>query len=210
MSISALEALRVTELLDKDDRVADLTKFQPIVLQKKLDYYRETRIRSVSKDAKDSISSATDLAVVVSSGSARNDVESLLPSCFIYNRLYANDLLIKLAQPKTEFTDAYSHLAGVNSSSGLDVASLTRALEYFQRLSPLIRIGALTVLPVEELVSPAPTPDEGLPVFYSEDWLRSEVPEHIHDFVHEHAIISEVEPAPNRGGLFILGNILAE
>lgn len=203
MTISALEALRVTELLDHNDQVVDLSQFEPIDLQKKLDYYRDTRIRSVSKDAQESMSDTDDLAAVVSSGSARNETEALLPSCCFYNRLYANDPLIKHAGTKDDTTDAYNQAFGMGGTTGVDVDSVARSLKYFQELAPLIRIGALSILPVEELVSPTRAPDEGLPIFYSEDWFRSEVPEHIHDFVHNQAIIGEVAPVPDGGGLFL-------
>lgn len=203
MTVSALEALRVTELLDKNDSVVDLSRFEPIDLQKKLDYYRDTRIRSVKKDAQESLSDNEDLAAVVSSGSARNIAEALLPSCCFYNRLYANDPLIKHARTKDDTTEAYNQAFGMGGTSGVDVDSVARSLAYFQDLAPLIRIGALTVLPIEELVSPSRQPDEGLPIFYSEDWFRSEVPEHIHDFVHHQAIIGEVSPVPDGGGLIL-------
>tara|TARA_R110002167_G_scaffold61913_4_gene174935 strand:- start:34882 stop:36282 length:1401 start_codon:yes stop_codon:yes gene_type:complete len=203
MTVSALEILQALDFLDQSDRVVDLSQFELIDLQKKLHYYRSSRIQSISKDADDSLPGSDDLAVVISSTSARNDVESLLPSCFMYNRLYANDPLINIANPKDELSDIYKKAFSLDNVTSLDLEDLTKALKYFSNLAPLIRIGAIHILPIKEVVSPSRMPGEGLPIFMSQDLFRSEIPDHIHDFIHQNANISEVAPFAEGGGLII-------
>ena len=193
MSISALEALEATGLLDKNGKAASLAKIDPRELQKKLDYYRDTRIRFADRDVKEGLTEQRDMAVLVSSVSAANAVIPLLPSCFVYNRIYTNDPLIRLARNSNDIAKAHSESLGFDPERLADPRTVANKLLYFERLAPLIRLGCVTVLPLEDLHSP---PSEGMPVFYSEDWFRSEVPEHIHDFVHNNAIISEMTPGP--------------
>ena len=76
---------------------------------------------------------------------------------------------------------------------------VVNALRYFEWLAPLIRDGVVTVLPLDLIHAP-PT---YRPLTYSEDWFRSEVPSHLHDFVHKSAIISKVAPGPDGKGLIV-------
>lgn len=201
MSKSALEALKLCGLLDKNGKACLVDKIPPIELQKKIDYYRDTRVRLAEKDATESIPTSQDMAGLVSSVSASNAVVPLLPSCLFYNRLYTNDPLISLARTPNDIAKAHNAYFGMNSDGLPDPERVANKLLYFEKLAPLIDLGCLCVLPLEELHSP---PTDGLPIFYSEDWFRSDVPAHIHDFVHKNAIISEVAPGPDRKGFIVL------
>lgn len=201
MSKLALEVLRETGLLDKNGKVPPLDHLDPLELQKKLDYYRDTRIRLAEKDVTESLPANRDLAALVSSVSATNAVIPLLPSCFVYNRLYTNDPLISLAQTQNDIARAHKQSLGFDPDGLPDARRVANKLLYFEKLAPLIELGCLCVLPLENLHSP---PSDGLPIFYSEDWFRSEVPQHIHDFVHKNAIIKEMAPDPDGKGLLIL------
>jgi hypothetical protein len=201
MSISALEALRAIDLLDKHDRSVDLSSLDSVTLQKKINYYRDTRLRSIGPEVRGSASSDADVSAVVSSRSARHDVESLVPSCLLYNKLYVNDPLVLLAEP-LERELVSSKAFGMSSSGSLSIDSAKKAIDFFRRLAPLIRLGVLVVLPIREATEPVVSPNKGIPLLYSEDWFRSEVPSHIHDFVHHNAITSEVAPI-NGGGFAI-------
>jgi hypothetical protein len=79
MSKLALEALRDIGLLDKQNKVTPIGAIDPLELQKKLDYYRDTRIRLTEKDAISSLPTYRDMAALVSSVSATNAVIPLLP-----------------------------------------------------------------------------------------------------------------------------------
>jgi len=200
MSVLALETLQVAGLLDKNDKAVDVSEFEPKVLLEKLDYYRNTRISQAGKDAETNANASDDLAALVSSVSARNGPQMLLPSCFVYNRLYTNDALTKFARPTSDLSKTHSSWLGMNPDGPPNLTSVTDALRSIELLAPLIRIGALTVLPIEELHAP---PTDSLPIFYSEDSFLSEVPEHVRDFVHANAIINEVAPGPEGKGLLI-------
>jgi len=201
VSKSALEALKITGLLDNDGKVPPVEKMDPAELQEQINYYRQTRIERSSSDATASLSKNRDLAALVSSVSAVNAVDALLPSCFVYNRVYANDPLISLAETSSEIAKVHSQFLGIDTASLPDPHRVANKLHYFSRLAPLIERGFLTILPLEELHA---APTDELPVFYSEDWFRSDVPAHIHDFVHQSAAIHEVAPGPGGKGLLVL------
>lgn len=199
MSVKALEALQVIELLDRQDKCANIASIEPAIFQKKLEYYRNDRLRNAAADIRSTISDKRDLAALISSVSAANALEPLLPSAFVYSRLYTNDPLLRFATPSDSFTDAHNRALGLRTDRAVNPQSVANAVWYFELLAPLIRCGVITVLPIAELHAP---PDER-PINFSEDWFRSEVPEHLHDFVHQQAIIREVSPAPDGAGLII-------
>jgi hypothetical protein len=203
MSKAAIEALKVTELLDKNGKAVPLEGIEPIELQKRIDYYRDTRTRFAEADATKSIPEKRDLSALVSSVSASNAVVPLLPSCFVYNRLYTNDPLIRFARNPNQIAEAYSESLGFASEGIVDTKRIANKLQYFERLAPLIDLGFITVLPLDELHAP---PVDGIPMFYSEDWFRSDVPSHIHDYIHKNAIVREVMPGPDGKGLVVLND----
>lgn len=201
MSKSAIEALKVTGLLDKNGKAASLVGVDPSELQKRIDYYRDVRMKFADKDGVNSIPDKRDLAALISSLSSSNAVNSLLPSCFVYNRIYTNDPLVRLAGNPNEFAKVQRQSLGFDTDGLANPIQVANKLLYFEKLAPLIELGCVTVLPIEELHAP---PSEGLPIFHSEDWFRSEVPAHIHDFIHQNAVVRGMEPGPNGKGLIVL------
>jgi hypothetical protein len=88
---------------------------------------------------------------------------------------------------------------GMTVNSEIDRSMVANKLLYFSMLAPLIQAELLTVLPLHMLH----LPPEHLPIFYSEDRFRSEIPENIHDFIHRSAIIKPVVLRKDSGALVI-------
>lgn len=197
MSCEALDILRDLELLDKHDKVVNLSSIAPDELRRKLSTYRERRESSPFPKREE----YSDLAVFVSSISATNTVHSLLPSCFVYNRVYAIDPLIDIARTPDQMTSAQMQYFGMKPTNSIDISNTENRLKYFELLAPLIRLGCIAILP---LGSDHRAEGEPVPVFYSDDWFRSEVPEHLHDYVHRNAVIREMRPGPGGKGLEVL------
>ena len=74
MSISALELLKATGLLNEHFQVADLSGYSPSNLHKVLEYYRNHRLRSAEADAQSARCAGGEFSALVSSFSARNAV----------------------------------------------------------------------------------------------------------------------------------------
>lgn len=196
MSIDALETLRTIELLDKNDRSVNLSKIDSKEIQRKLTEYE--RLRTLELE---SVPKSLDFAALVSSVSASNAVFSLLPSCFLYNRVYTNDPLMKIARTPDHMTSVQMQSLGMDPKRDVSIVSLANKLEFFEMLAPLIRLGCISVLPLDKLHRRS---EGSVPIYYSEDWFQSEVPEHLHDYVHENAIIREMRPGSNGKGMEVL------
>lgn len=199
MSNRALELLQATGLLDKQLRVSDLSKFSLSNLQEILQYYRNDRLKHAEADAQAARAPAGQFSALISSLSARNAIEPLLPSCITYHRLLTNDPLVQLTDAPDTLNEVHRAAVGMEPAPLPALWQVKNALDYFEGLAPLIRDGIITVLPIDAIHAP-PT---YRPMTYSEDWFRSAVPVHLHDFVHRSAIISEVTPGPDRKGLIV-------
>lgn len=199
MSVRALELLQAIGLLDDQLRVSDLSKYSPSNLQEILQYYRNDRLINAENDAQVARAPAGQFSALISSLSARNAILPLLPSCITYHRLLTSDPLIRLADVPDDFNRAQRQSLGMEPNPLPDTWRVENALRYFAGLAPLIRDGVITILPIDVIHAP-PT---YRPITYSEDWFRSAVPQHLHDFVHRSAIISEVAPDPKGGGVVV-------
>jgi hypothetical protein len=199
MSNRALELLQATGLLDSQLRVSDLSRYTPENLQGILHYYRNDRLKNAEADAQAARAPAGQFSALVSSLSARNSIEPLLPSCITYHRLLTNDPLIQLTNVPDTFNEVHRASIGMEPAPLPELWRVENALHYFEGLAPLIRDGIITVLPIDAIHAPPAY----RPITYSEDWFRSAVPAHLHEFVHRSAIISEVAPGPNSKGLIV-------
>lgn len=200
MSANAIEALKAAELLDKNLRVPNLSDITPSDLQKKLDYYWQARMAGPIPKAIQSKASPRQFSALISSISARNDVSSLLPSCLIYNQTYSNDPLMRLGRPTSEIQKVHNQHLGFGGERTANLNKVEKGLQYFEALAPLIQSGLVEILPLEEIHD---QPKDGLPIYYSDDWFKSSIPSHIHDFVHQKAIVREMAPGPNGKGLLV-------
>lgn len=73
-------------------------------------------------------------------------------------------------------------------------------LSYFSSLVPMIEANLLTVLPLQLLH----LPPEEIPIYYSEDRFRSEIPDNNHDFIHRSANIKPVVLRRETGDFLVL------
>jgi hypothetical protein len=207
MSTHALDALKAVELLDKNLRVPDLSGVTDTDLQKKLNYYWQARMSGPLPKALSNKGQSNDFSALISSISARNDVPSLLPSSLIYNQTYSNDPLMRMGRQGSEIQKTYNQHLGMGGARSPNRQQVEDGLRHFAALAPLIQSGFLEILPMEEIHE---LPKEEIPIYYSEDWFRSSVPSHIHDFVHQHANIREMAPGPEGKGLLVYNDPPAE
>jgi hypothetical protein len=197
MSKAALELLNTVGLLSKD-KVADLSAFDDSALGRLQRYYYEQRSRTVNSEL-DALRRDQSLSGLVSSFSARNAVLPLLPSFLIHGHLITDDPLFRMCVPESEMSVVQKQAMGMNASQEIDRVMIANKLEYFSMLAPVIRAELLTVLPLHILH----LPPEQLPIFYAEDRFRSEIPDNIHDFIHQNAVIQPVVLHKESGALII-------
>lgn len=198
MSINALKVLKAIGLLDNDNKPCDLTRIPDDQLSSLLSYYYDERTRTFSGELK-LLRQQNAFSGLVSSISAANAVLTLLPSFLVYGHLITDDPLYRISVPEQEISKGHKQAMGVVRKSIIDRSIISNKLEYFALLAPLIEGGLLAVLPLYNLH----LPPKALPLFSSEDRFRSEVPDHIHDFVHSKAVVRPVVLNKDTGALII-------
>lgn len=198
MSTKALTALKAIGLLDANNNPCDLSTITDGRLRSLLTYYYNDRSRAFNGEL-EALRRPDSFSGFVSSISAVNAAFSLLPSFLVYGHLIADDPLYRISVPEQEISRVQKQAMGINKQQGIDRSEILNKLQYFSLLAPLIEAELLAVLPLHYLHLP---PKE-LPLFASEDSFRSEVPQHIHDFVHSKAIIEPVILDKDTGSLII-------
>jgi hypothetical protein len=94
---------------------------------------------------------AGQFSALVSSLSARNSIDPLLPSCITYHRLLTNDPLIRLTNVPDTFNEVHRASIGMEPAPLPELWQVENALHYFEGLAPLIRDGIITVLPIDAI-----------------------------------------------------------
>lgn len=198
MSKAALETLRTIGFLDKKNRAVDFSDWEHNRLLAALQYYFECRTRVADQELKQ-IPDVEGTAGFLSSVSGANSVYSLLPSLLCFSQMITDDPVFRMSIPDDPFGLVQKQAMGMPTVKNLDASWLVNKVSYFAELAPAIEAGFIVVLPLQLLH----LPPEQLPVFYSEDAFRSEVPDHIHDYIHQCAQIRTVVPDKTTGALLI-------
>jgi hypothetical protein len=122
----------------------------------------------------------------MTSTSFKNDLDTLLPSALVYEKVFADDPLLH----ESDRTNIVSHENGsvMEAAKALDREAIGTNISYLLELAPLISNGIVSVLPI----SRQHVADKRIPILFSEDNFDSDIPPHIRSFVYESARISEV------------------
>lgn len=198
MSKAALEILRNVGFLDMENRAVDFSDWEQNRLQAALKYYFDCRVHVVDQELKQ-LSGIGGTSGFLSSVSGTNAVNPLLPSLLCFSQMITDDPVFRLSIPEQPHSLVQKQAMGIPTEKHVDAVRLLNKVSYFEELAPVIEAGFLVVLPLQLLH----LPPEQLPVFYSEDAFRSEVPEHIHNYIHECAKIRTVVPDRTTGALHI-------
>ncbi|MGI6098895.1 MAG: hypothetical protein ACOYD3_03940 [Kiritimatiellia bacterium] len=201
MSKHALELLNSVGFLDKNDDIVDLSRHKESELKKIIAYYANSRRKALEGEISQ-IDISKGLSSLVSSISAKSDVPTILPSMLVYDRLLVDDPLFRLHREDSDFLRANNKMLGLSMEENLEHKKVIDTLQFFKKLAPLMRHGMVFCLPLAGLHRP---PTTKMAINYSNDCFKSAVPDVVHDFIHDNAIISEMQPAPDGKGFLILG-----
>ncbi|HEY3319917.1 MAG TPA: hypothetical protein VGP72_05510 [Planctomycetota bacterium] len=195
MSADALELLRALSLLDNQDRVADLSRMSDTDILGKVNFYMQSRRRSIAGGA-GKAGGEKELSAWISSLSSGHVVKNLLPATLAFGKLQVNDLMFKVSPKINTLTVAMQEAGLVAKPITLNRVALLNALNHFSALAPLIRIGAVETLPMDLLHE---GPNEA-PIYYSKDGFASQIPPHLYKYIHDSAVVHEVRPGPGGRG----------
>lgn len=199
MSKRAVQLLKAIGLLDSQGAVADVDRMPEQELRDILAYYVRSRREGADTEVTSLANQPLPLQAFLSSVSASNAVIPILPSLLLFGRVYAEDPVFKFAFPATQHKKSHQQAFGGDPNAPIDRVMLVNKLTYFSMLQGFIEDGILAALPIHLLHAP---PD-ALPMYYSEDRFRSNVPTGVYDYVHSHALIRDAILDRSTGHLII-------
>ncbi|GAB3483070.1 hypothetical protein [Marinomonas epiphytica] len=168
MSILALDLLIDAGLLTASGQAVDISSLPDAEVSSRVSQYSNARIETAESDV-DYVYDSKMLSALFSTSSADVSCNKLLSSALVYESIVIDDPL-------------------VSSASTISYEQLSKGLELFSWAFELIKSGFIKVIPISYFNKPS---DE-IPLLHSDDAFRSSIPEEIHDFVHDNAILRSV------------------
>ncbi len=195
MSRKAYELLREVELLDSQNKPAELAELDEPVLLEKLHFYHDSRSKAATAEVQAERVGRKELAALRSSISCSGHVDRLLNSALVYHRFFVDDPLFRMAQPTNDYSRACNSYLGFGERQPIDRKQLAQGLQFFSSIHSLVTAGLCTLLPLGHQRSAS----DKVPIFASDDLFFSCVPESVRHFVHEAAVLREVAPFEGNG-----------
>lgn len=147
-----------------------------------------------------------DSSLKLFSGMRHVSISLLKQSAFYIQQHVLYDPLFALTEMPTEQSKAMNKLLGMEDTF-LDKAQVARTLHYLKALTPMVAADYVKLLPTSYIFEP---PEE-LPLTHSDKGFAERIPQALHDFVHQHAIIESGKKA-DKGvqfdGSFKIGRII--
>jgi len=168
MSTLALDLLVDAGLITAKGQVVNLSMLTGNEVSSRISQYSNARIQTVTSEIEKEYDSKW-LSALFSTSSADISPSKLLSSALIYESITIDDPL-------------------VSSASTISYEQLKKGLDLFSWGFELIKAGFIKIIPISYFNKPS---DE-IPLLHSDDAFRSSVPEKIHDFVHDNAILRSV------------------
>lgn len=205
MSKQCISLLQQLGILSKKEKVIDLASFDEKTISTMMQYYYNQRFRNLDSELS-KLKEKNKFCGFMSSLSTRIDLSTITSSLLIYNHLVIDDFLFREIVPESEQSISQKSAMGIPSKKTFDRKSIGKKLNILKDLIPFIKSGFLTILPISKLHMPS----EKIPVFYSEDNFRSDIPSNVHDFIHKKAIINPIKIHEKSGNLMVLNKPACE
>lgn len=181
MSKLALDLLRATSLLNKDNSVADLSKIPDSEIRAMLSYYHQKRSETAVQEIDRLVAARLENAATLSSISASNSVTSLCSKLLVRKTLVTSDPLYDFTAPTPEHTQVEKQALGFEPLQKVNLDTLHNKLLYFSGLSKNIEAGFHEALPLGLLHEPP----EQLPVNFPKNLYREQVPPGALSFIEQ-------------------------
>lgn len=187
---NVFKALIASRLLDRRGRISNLFGFREQQLRDNLRAYVHERLSSPDLTEHGLKSQAT----FRSPSSTEYRLQSIVSNAFFYDVVYIKDPIEPHVHRDSKLRDAMSSVIGASQDSKIDRRSLGKSIQSLLNLKPLIDIGAVRIVQPNDIVDV-----EDIPIYFREDQFRSQIPNSIHDFIHNSAIVSNA--VPSEGGI---------
>ncbi len=188
MSRGALLELKRLKLLDRRWHATDLNGLSDEILRGKLEDYYNCRAEMAESEARAYGREAVPLAALVSSISARTELESLLTLLLVFSRAFVPDRVLLLAEPDSAMSRASRQALGGPAKRELDREHIAKQLRFLSSLAGFVHDETLVTVPLRLLH----TRGEAIPIFYSKDNYRSVLPLEVREHVDAHVDVHPV------------------
>lgn len=168
MSNLALDLMIDSGLIDSKGKIANLKMLSDDDISIAISQYINGRRQTIEREIEE-YESKSSLSALYSSSSVNISKEKILSSALVYDSIVVNDPL-------------------VTSQDSIDKKSIKTCLDLLSTMFELIRAEIILILPLQYLNKPS----ADIPVLHSDDAFRSDIPEHIYEFVHENAVLNSV------------------
>ena len=191
MSKKSLELLESLGLISGDGTATDIDKMSDEALEQAFQVYARSRKDGLEYELEPTKSRPGEISLLYSSVSTRSAVPDLLSACLISQRVFLDDPLVAYGIPMDEASTVMATFTRMGTSKGPDRPAIRAALGRVVSLAPLIRDGAVIMAPLRHQ-----PPDEslGVPLRYDPNGFRSEIPDHLYDFIRKFARVREFSP----------------
>lgn len=179
MSNLAIDLLVEAGLITSRGKVVDLSTLSEEEISSRISQYSNARIETASSEV-DKYYNSQWLSALFSTSSADISQSKLLSSALVYDSIMIDDPL-------------------VSSESTISYKTLKKGLRLFSWAFEMVRAGYIKIIPISYFNRPS----NHIPWFDSDDAFRSSIPEKIHDFIHENAILKSVVQ-DEKGQMFVL------
>jgi len=168
MSNLALNLLVDAGLITATGKVVDLSTLSDSEISSRISQYSKARIETASSEM-ETHHNRKWLSALFSTSSAEVSQSKLLSSALVYDSIITDDPL-------------------VSSSSAISYEQLRKGLELFSWAFEMVKAEYIRIVPISYFNRPS----NDIPLLHSDDAFRSSIPEKIHDFIHQNAILKSV------------------
>lgn len=165
MSQHAIDLLIDSGLISASGKIINVFSLSESELSERVSQYINGRIESLEVEVS-GLEKTESLSALYSTESSDALGSSALSSMLVYQSIIFDDPLVK-------------------SRSSISLDKLKEGLEFFAHYFNLIKIEVVKVYPLSFLNYPS----SEVPLLLSEDAFRSSIPDKLHDYIHENAII---------------------
>ena len=194
MSKKSLELLVSLGLISGDGAATVIDRMSDAALEKALQAYAGARKGCLGYELASMNSQPGEISLLFNSISTHAAVPDLLSACLISRRVFLDDPLVAYGIPMDEASTFMATYTRSGANKGPDRPRIRAALERVVSLAPLVRGGTIIMLPLRQQPSDNSL---GVPVRYDPNGFRSEIPDHLYDFIRKFTRVRELSPGPD-------------
>lgn len=188
MSKVAIDFLENSFLFDSRCEKEEYSRFSDDDIVKELEKYRNHIQNELSNAVSTIDKSKAHINTVIDSFGSMPNMSDYKKMALYLNQVIVPDPLFRFAEGKNNSSEAFNTFMGLNPSSAIDRKDLIEIVQYFKRISLLIKSGFVVTLPLSQLHEQGET----IPITASKTGFYDELPKEIIDFYRSSAHVCNI------------------